>query len=108
MFKQMIGLLTISILIIMGMPYAQHSIQFLLNAHEWFSAHLTQVFSGGEAGNLAKDLIALLIIPLVVGLIPAAAYWLAKRKWFPYFMQFVWVSWFVQTAALVMVFKAGS
>ncbi|HEX4044416.1 MAG TPA: hypothetical protein VHZ76_01955 [Gammaproteobacteria bacterium] len=101
MIKQVILLLVISIGIVLGMEYAQPVVQLLVDAHEWVSNVLTEVFSGGQAGNIARGLIALLSIPLLLGLIPTLIYWMVKRHWFPYFMEIVWVVWLVQAGALV-------
>ena len=108
MLKQIIGIIIISIAVIVGMPYAQQGLQYLLLGHDWVANILTQVFSGGEAGNIVRNLIALLAIPILVGLIPAIIYWIAKRSWFPYFMNIVWIVWLIQTSALVILFKAAT
>ena len=105
MIKHIVALIVLSILVVMGMMYAQQLLQALLSAHEWISEELMQVFSGGEAGNLARQLIALLSIPVFVGIIPAIIYWALKRKAFPYFMPLVWATWLVLTAVIVISFK---
>ena len=107
MIKHVIAIVLLSVAIILTMTYAQQGVQFLLDAHEWVSNILTDVFSGGQTGNLLRGLIALLTIPVIVGLIPALAYWAARRQWFPYFMQTVWVVWLVQVGALIALFKAA-
>ena len=107
MLKQVIAILILSILIIIGIEYAQQGLQYLVTAHDWISDLLKDVFSGGQAGNIARQLIALLIIPLIVALIPAMIYWLAKRSWLPYFMEIIWVIWLIQTSALVVLYKAA-
>jgi hypothetical protein len=66
-----------------------------------------QVFSGGEAGNITRQLIALLTIPFLFGLIPATIFWMVKRRWLPCFMEIVWVAWLLQTSALVILYKAA-
>jgi hypothetical protein len=106
MLKQVIAIVILSILVIIGMSYVQQGLQILLSGHDWLSDVLKDVFSGGQAGNIIRELIALLAIPLVVALIPAIIYWIAKRSWFPYFMELVWVIWLVQTSALVVLYKA--
>jgi hypothetical protein len=63
------------------------------------------VFSGSQAGSIPKNLIALLSLPLLVGLVPAIIYWMVRRHWFPYFMQIVWVVWLIQAGALIVVYK---
>lgn len=107
MLKQVIALIALSAAIVLFMSYSQQGIQWLVNAHAWVSHLLTNLFSEGEAGNIARALIGLLAIPLLVGLLPAFIYWLAKRNWFPYFMEIVWVVWLVQAGALLMSTQAS-
>jgi hypothetical protein len=107
MFKQLIALIALSVGIIFAMSYAQVGVQWLLTAHDWITDLLAEVFSGSQAGNIPKNLIALLSIPLIVGLIPAIIYWMVRRHWFPYFMPIVWAVWLVQAGALIMVYKGA-
>jgi hypothetical protein len=107
MIKKFIAILVLSTLIIFGMSYAQQAIQLLINAHEWISQLLTDVFTAGQAGNLARGLLALLSIPILAGLIPALLYWMIRRHWYPYFMDIVWIVWLVQTGALLMMYKTA-
>lgn len=106
MFKQIVFLLVLSLLIVIGTAYAHQAMQYLVNAHEWIDGMLTEVFSGGTAGNIIRQLIALLAIPVFVGLVPAIIFWMVKRRWMPYFMEIVWVIWLLQTGALVILYKA--
>jgi hypothetical protein len=108
MLKQIIAIFILSIVIILAMPYAQSALGFILSAHDWVSNTLKEVFSGGQAGNLVRELLALLTVPVIVGLIPVLFYWLAKRTWFPYVMQIIWIVWLIQTAGLVLLFKVAS
>ncbi len=107
MLKHILALILISILVILTMPYAQQGLQWILAGHNWVADTLTSVFSGGQAGDITRKLLALLAIPVVIGLIPVIIYWLTKRAWFPYFIQIVWVMWLIQTAALVILYKAA-
>ena len=105
MLKQVIALIGLSIAVVLTMSYVQHGLQWLINAHDWISQILMEVFSGGQAGNLARGLIALLSIPILVGLLPAVVYWIIKRHWFPYFIEIVWVVWLIQVGALIIMYK---
>ena len=107
MIKQIVAIIALSVAIVLSMSYAQQAVQQLLNAHEWISQVLMDVFSGGQTGNLLRGTIALLSVPVIVGLVPALAYWIVKRHWFPYFMQIVWVIWLVQAGALIAMYKAS-
>lgn len=102
-----IALIALSILIILFMSYGNLILGWVLSAHQWVAEVLTQVFTGGQAGDLTRQLLALLAIPFLVGLIPVFIYWLLKRTMLPGFMQIVWVTWLIQTAALVIQFKTG-
>jgi hypothetical protein len=108
MLKQVIALIGLSIAIVLSMSYAALGIHWLLLAHDWISQLLTDVFSGGQAGNIMRGLIALLSIPIIIGLIPTVIYWVLRRHWFPYFMEIVWIIWLVQAGALIVMYKAGA
>ena len=107
MLKHIIAITVISLIIIISMPNTQKMLQYVFPPPDWFSAMLKEVFSVDQAGDIIRQLIALLVIPLVVSLIPAIIYWLARRQKLPYFMELVWVVWLVQTAAIVITFKAA-
>ena len=108
MIKKIIALIAASIVIILSMSHAQQGMQLLLSAHEWISQLLTNVFSGGQAGNLARGLIALLSLPVLIGFVPAIIYWILKKHWFPYFMEVVWIIWLIQAGALLVMSKVIS
>lgn len=105
MLKHIIVIVLLSILVITSMPYVQQGLQWILAAHDWIADVLREVFSGGPAGNIIRELLALLVIPIVIALIPTIIYWLVRRRWFPWFMEVVWVVWLIQTAALVVLYK---
>lgn len=105
MIKHVLALITVSILIVLFMPYAQQGVQGLVYAHDWVSDILTEVFSGGQAGNIVRSLIGLLALPLFAGLIPAGIYWLIRKSWLPCFMEIVWVVWLVQAGALIIIYS---
>ena len=108
MIKHIVAIILLTIAVILSMSYVQQGLLLLLAMHNWVASILTNVFSGGQAGNIIRQLLALLAIPVFIGLIPAFVYWLVKRSWFPYFMECVWVVWLLQIAALVIQHKAGA
>ncbi len=108
MLKHVVVIVSLSIVVILGMAYAQTGLEYVISAHDWLSNLLKDVFSTGHIGNLIRELLALLVIPLAIGLLPVIAYWLAKRSWFPYFMEVVWVVWLLQAAALIVLYKVAA
>ncbi|MCD6039231.1 MAG: hypothetical protein K0S27_631 [Gammaproteobacteria bacterium] len=105
MIKQLIAIILFSLLVTMGMPYAQQGLQYLVAAHDWISEVLRQVFSGGHAGNIIRNMIALLAIPVLIALVPIIIYWIAKRKWFAYFIDIVWIILLIEASALAILYK---
>ncbi|HVY53303.1 MAG TPA: hypothetical protein VHA13_02170 [Gammaproteobacteria bacterium] len=105
LLKNIIALIAISLLAILSPHIIHPIITALLSCHDWVSELLLQVFSGGQAGSIARNLIALLAMPLIISVIPAIVYWLAKRSMFPYFMHTLWAVWLVQTTALIVLNK---
>ncbi len=108
MFKQLLALIAFSTAIVFTVSYAEQGVHYLVVAHDYVSQLLTDVFSGGHAGNLARGLLALLTVPFLVGLTPTVLYWMIKRHWFPYFMEIVWVVWLVQIGALMVLSKSAA
>jgi hypothetical protein len=108
MLKHVLAIIILSIVIILAMPYAQSALHYLVSAHDWLSDLLKEVFSGGQAGNIIRELLALLAIPVAVSLVPIIIYWIAKRSWFPYWMEVIWVVWLIQTSALIVLYKVSS
>lgn len=102
MIKHIIALVAISIVIVLGMTYAQQGVNYLVQAHDWVGNVLTDVFSMGQTGNVIRNSIALLLVPFVIALIPALIYWALKRNWFPYFMQTTWIVWLIEVGALAV------
>ncbi|MDX1901608.1 MAG: hypothetical protein SFW66_06345 [Gammaproteobacteria bacterium] len=104
MLKQILIILVLSIVIIFFMPYAQMGLNYLVDAHTWVADHLKDIFAGGEAGNIIRQLIALFVVPVLVALVPVVLYWLAKRHWFPWTMEIIWIVWLLQVAAVVLLY----
>lgn len=108
MFKHIVALIAFSVAVIFFMSYAQQGLQGLLSAHDWIAEMLSNVFSPGQAGSVSRSLIALLALPIIVGLVPTLIYWLVRKNWFPYFMNIVWVVWLIQIGALVIMSGAAT
>jgi hypothetical protein len=103
MIKHIVFIVLLSVAVIMAMTYAQLGLHFILSAHDWIAQVLTEIFSGGDAGNITRQLIALIAVPLLAGVILAIFYWIIKRSWFHYFIHYVWAIWLIQTAAWIIV-----
>jgi len=101
--KHILALLVFSILFVFCMPYFHQGAEWLIFAHDWISDQLKQLFTVGQSGNVARQLIALLAIPVLAGLVPAILFWIIRRQWLPVFMSIVWIVWLLQIGVLAMV-----
>lgn len=101
-FKHLLALIILSIIFVLALPYAHHAATWYLAGHDWIANHLKEVMSGGRYIDLARQLIALLIFPLLAGTIPAIFYWLIRRQWLPAFLAIVWTVWLLQIGILAM------
>lgn len=105
MIKELIAIIVLSALTVLGMPYIQQVLAWLVEGHAWISQSLMQVFSGGEVGSVLREMIALLVIPVLAGLVPSLIYWAVKRSWLPCFMYIVWIVWLIQASAVIIQYK---
>lgn len=108
MLKNIIILLIITSIAIVGAQHLRPLILALLAAHDWVTQLLMQVFAGGKTGNMIRQLIALVSMPLLISLIPTFIYWLAKRRLYPYFMHIVWAVWLIQISAIIILYHTNS
>lgn len=110
MYKQILSLLLIialSAAVVMFMPQAKACLEMLASAHAFVADLLGDVFAGGNAGNIARGILALLAIPFLTGFIPSLLYFLIKKSWCPCFMEIVWIIWLLQAGALIMTSSAA-
>jgi hypothetical protein len=111
MYKQILSLfavIALSAVVVMFMPQSKAFLQYLISAYNWVSQTLSDVFAGGSAGKISRDLVALLVIPFIAGIVPSIIYFLVRKSWCPYFMNIVWVVWLVQAGALIMTLTASA
>ena len=105
MLKHLIAIIILATLVVFGKPYVHTALNALVTGHDYVVEALKEVFSGGKTGNILKQVIAALALPMLIAFIPALFYWFAKRQLLPSYMLLVWVFWLVQTSALIMVDK---
>lgn len=111
MLKKIISLLVLlalTALVVLFTPQAQQALRYLVDAHDWVAEILTEVFNGGTTGNNIRGMVALLMIPMLAGLIPALIYFLVRKRWLPCFLEIVWFVWLLQAGALIMIYSGGT
>ena len=102
MAKQLITLIALTTGVIFFSSELNHLLNFILQTHRLISQALHVAFSEGKIGVLIQNIIAVLLIPLICGLIAAAIHWLFKRTSPSHTMSVVWVVWLVLIVAVTL------
>ena len=108
MLKNFCVLVLLSLGVVLGMRHIEPVLMCLITIHSWLLHHLLHLFvAGGKVGLVVKSLLSLMIIPLLTACFPALIYWMAKNRFFPYFMHVMWTVWLLQTTALVALYHVN-
>jgi hypothetical protein len=93
MLKSFLGLVVLSILVILFKAQFGDLLHWVAAFHTMASEKFAQLFSGSSAGLLVAHLLSLVLIPIIIGLIPAFIYWVFYRAEMPHWLSVVWVVW---------------
>lgn len=93
MLKHILLLIVLSIVVIIGLHQLAIFLHWIGYGHAWLAGKFNLLFSGISFGFLISRVLALIIIPLIVSLIPAFIYWLIKRSEMPHLFLVVWIIW---------------
>lgn len=93
MLKHILLLIVLSIIVIIGLHQLALFLHWIGYGHAWLAGKFNLLFSGISFGFLISRVLALIIIPLIVALIPAFIYWLIKRSEMPHLFLVVWIIW---------------
>jgi hypothetical protein len=95
MLKHFLLLIVASLIVILACSYVRLGLGTLAALHQWIIHALGQVLATGQLAVLLKKLLGLLIIPLALGGILEAIYWILKRGIMPYLFHVIWVTWLI-------------
>lgn len=93
MLKQSMIYLLLSMLVIMFAQYAKLFIIYADIVYTYINTLLAPLFGSGYIGEIFRNLVTLVLVPLGIAAIPALIYWLIKRKPMPYFIELTWALW---------------
>lgn len=101
MLKHGIWMVVASVLAIFLKTQLAKVLHYLLLAHNKVADWLGLVFSHGSIGQLILDVLALMIIPIVIGLLVAIVLMLMKRTAKPQALVATWTAWVVLLVTLL-------
>ena len=100
MIKHIFAMVVLSLLMVLGLTYYHQVLQVLLGFHHSLVNLLGHIFAGGSIGRLLQHGLALLLIPLLVGVIVGLLYWVIRKSQCPYVVYVSWIIWIVLATAL--------
>lgn len=104
MFKNFIALIIASLVIIFSLRFLQIILHWLLQINDRLSQSLHTLLTG-PVGETVADILAMLILPIIIGAIVGTALWLIqKRSQQACFFAIIttWVAWLILVIAMVV------
>src|SRR3990167_10236381 len=101
MTKQIILIILLSVVTILFQEQLSHVLDSVVFVHNRIAEALRLIFADDNVGRLIQDMIALLLIPVICGLLVASVFWLIKRAQMPHIMAVIWVVWLVLLVTMI-------
>lgn len=101
MFKHILLLVGLSVAAIFFQHQLLGVLHFLTKIHEEVGDGLELIFSKNTVGEVVQSVFALLLIPVVIGVLVSIAHFFMKQEHFPHTFTVVWVSWAILLAGIL-------
>ena len=107
-FKQYLAIFCSSYILV-DYPQALYPFTvFFLNLHNFLSKFFLGIGSNYQFGIIIAKFIAIIIVPILIAALPALIFYLAKKRFFPYFFHVIWVIWLIQATTLIITYHSSS
>ena len=103
MFKQSIIYLILSVLIVFFAEYAHLLMVYVVTFYTYIMVKLTPIFSGTPYGLLIRNVVSLVLMPVIIAGIPALVYRAIKGQQMPYFIELTWILWLIIVLGKVLI-----
>ena len=101
MIRHVMYLIGLSIAAVFLKSQLVHVLHFLMYLHAQIANGLKIIFSDDSVGETVQGVLALLLIPIVIGVVCALAHFILKQEHFPHTMTVVWICWAVLLVAVL-------
>jgi len=103
MFKHLLGLIVLSFIVVLTLSYCQDILNFIQYLHQQVFYWLGLAFSNNYVGMKLSQMLALIILPLFVGILLALLTWSIYRRLKPaIIVSTVWYIWLISTVVWLM------
>ena len=101
MIKQLILIVCASIAAAFFKNELTHGLQILIMGHNEVARWMAMIFSNDHAGRIIQGVVALIVIPVAVGVVLSFAYWIVKKSMLPHTLMVIWMVWTVLLTTLL-------
>lgn len=101
MIKNIIMLIVLSVAAIFFQEQLVHLLKIFMTVHREIVKGLSLVFSVSAAGTFVQSVLALLLVPVLVGVLIGVAYYFIRQRHFSYTMVLIWILWALSLAAIL-------
>jgi hypothetical protein len=101
MLRHILYLIGLSVAAVFLKSQLVHVLHFLMYLHGQIANGLKIIFSDDAVGEILQSVLALLLIPIVLGVIAALVHFVIKQEHFPHTMSVVWACWAVLLVAVL-------
>lgn|SRR3990167_3305577 len=101
LIKNVLFLIVLSIVAIFFQNQLMAVLHGIMSVHHQIIKGLSSIFSIEGAGEIVQSVLALLLMPVVIGICFGIAHFLMKQQHFPHTMSVIWVCWAVLLTAVL-------
>lgn len=99
--KNVLLLIGLSVAAIFFQDQLMQLLQLLTHIHNVIARGLGVIFSVDSVGEVVQSVLALLLIPVLLGIIISFAHFFVKQVHFPHTLLVIWISWAVLLASVL-------
>lgn len=103
MLRQSLIYIFLSILVVIFAKYAHTIVVYIDLFYTWMSIKLAPIFSHTSTGVIIRNIVMLVLLPVIVACIPALIYRLIKGQTMPYFIELTWCVWLVIVLSVLLI-----
>lgn len=101
MLKQFILIILLTVAAVFFKSQLSHVLDWLISVHNQIATVLTKIFASDDDGRLVQDIIALLLIPILLGGVVGVIFWFIKHEMMPHMMLVIWFVWLVLLTTMI-------
>ncbi|MFY7697928.1 MAG: hypothetical protein ACOVQX_03795 [Legionella sp.] len=103
MIKQSLIYLLLSMIIVIFAEYAQLLIVYTDILYNYVNFKLMILLDGSATQIIARQVLALVLIPVTLTTVPAISYKIIRKQAMPYFQEITWFLWLIVILSKILI-----